>query len=61
MLIMAIAVPIVVPLVIVVMVTLPMIVTRSIFGRSHEIDGPIAGMVLMAVLAPVLRVSRWDV
>jgi hypothetical protein len=56
MLIMAIAVPIVVPLVI--MVVLPMIVTWSIFGRSNEIDGPIAGMVLMTVFAPVLRVLR---
>jgi len=53
---MAIAVPIVVPLV--VMLTFPVIVTRSIFGRSNEIDGPIAGMVLMTVLVPVLRVLR---
>ena len=58
MLIMALAVPIVAPPVIVVMLTFPMIVTRSIFGRSNEIDGPIAGMVLMTVLAPVLRVLR---
>jgi hypothetical protein len=58
MVIMAIAVPIVVPLVIVVMLTFLMIVTRRIFGRSNEIDGPIAGMILMTVLAPVLRVLR---
>jgi hypothetical protein len=39
---MAIAVPIVMPLVIVIVVMLPlsMIVTRSIFGRSNEIDRP---------------------
>jgi hypothetical protein len=56
---MAIAVPIVMPLVIVIVVMLPlsMIVTRSIFRRSNEIDRPITGMVFMTVLAPVLRVS----
>ena len=34
-----------------------MIVARSIFGRSNEVDGPITGMVLVTMLAPVLRMS----
>ena len=43
---------------IVVMSVVPMIVAWVIFGRSNEIDGSITGMVLVAVPAPVLGMSR---
>jgi len=63
---MMIAVTIVVPVMIVVMIVvmvmvvsmIPMIVAWGIFRRSNEIDGPIAGMVFVAVPTPVLGMSR---
>jgi hypothetical protein len=57
--IVSIVVTIVVPIVAVAVIMLPGIVARFVFFRSNEIDRPIAGMILMTVLAPVSRVSRW--
>ena len=46
---------------IVVMSVVPMIVAWGIFRGSNEIDGSITGMVLVAVPAPVLGMSRRNV
>jgi hypothetical protein len=37
------------------------LVFRCVFRRSHEVHGPIAGIVFMAVLAPISRVTRRNV
>jgi hypothetical protein len=37
------------------------LVFRCVFRRSHEVHGPIAGVVFMAVLAPISRVARRNV
>jgi hypothetical protein len=54
---------IVVPVIrmIVLMVGMARYVTRFVFCRSNEIHRPIACVVLMAVLAPILRVPRGHV
>jgi hypothetical protein len=68
----AVVVPVVVPIVVVVMtvatiVVVPVIVSimpviasvvRLVFCRSYEVHRPIAGVILAAVLAPILRMTR---
>jgi hypothetical protein len=49
------------PAVLVFPIVVAAIKPRLVFRRSNEVHGPIAGVVLTAVLAPVPRVSRGHV